>query len=53
MNKIKEDPKINKAFNELWLYHRNFYNNIHFFNYTVQGFLSKENEDKGYKLWNN
>jgi len=51
IDEIKEDPKLNKAFTDLWLLHRNFYPNTNFFNYTVQGYINKATEEKKYKLF--
>ena len=47
----KSDKKVNAAFNDLWMLYRNFFDDSSFFNYTVQGYLNKESEDKGIKLF--
>ena len=41
MNETKDNKDINSSFNNLWSFHRNFYGNSSFFNYTLQGHLVK------------
>jgi len=47
----KYDKKVNGAFNDLWTLHRNFFESTNFFNYTVQGYLNKESDEKGISLF--
>ena len=51
MMQSKYDKKVNSAFNDLWVSHRNFFDDCSFFNYTVQGYLNKEPEENRIKLF--
>ena len=51
LKQTKSDKIVNAAFNNLWMLYRNFFEDSSFFNYTVQGYLNKESEEKGIRLF--